>query len=287
MASETLTCSYYNSKRFDNTSTDESIHISTSNESSEEDFEVKSTDRKYLPKRLSTLSSSKRKPTRKPDPNTFNRNALMARENRRRKKEYVEKLEKEINIYRGTNKSLRKIFKKQSKIIEQLQEEKRYYRSIINNKSQILSVIKSLNTKECLFGMPLTNETPETSPSYTGFADNINLTNNNNNCDMDYNLTFGNHDSWEDILGCNSPFSEQTQQMPTMQLNNLQEIQSNIIDEHNYFNTKTFYDDNDDLYSDAGVCLHFTTGGKVSLEYCPTCHQKSSKKTFFNNQMDE
>uniref|UniRef100_W8BRZ8 BZIP domain-containing protein n=1 Tax=Ceratitis capitata TaxID=7213 RepID=W8BRZ8_CERCA len=65
-----------------------------------------------------------RMPTRRPNPNVHNRNALLARENRRKKKAHLEAMEKELEQVRGTNKQLKKALKQQMKAVGQLQREK-------------------------------------------------------------------------------------------------------------------------------------------------------------------
>ncbi|CAD7089825.1 unnamed protein product [Hermetia illucens] len=89
----------------------------------------------------SKSSSLEKLPTRRPDPNTSNRNALMARENRRKKKEYLTKLEEEVDEYKSENKKLRKILKQQFKMAEKLKHEKDYLRNVLANQTQITSLL--------------------------------------------------------------------------------------------------------------------------------------------------
>uniref|UniRef100_A0A034WH54 BZIP domain-containing protein n=1 Tax=Bactrocera dorsalis TaxID=27457 RepID=A0A034WH54_BACDO len=65
-----------------------------------------------------------RMPTRRPNPNVHNRNALLARENRRKKKAHLEAMEKELEEVRSANKQLKKALKQQMKAVGQLQREK-------------------------------------------------------------------------------------------------------------------------------------------------------------------
>ncbi|KAH8360087.1 hypothetical protein KR093_010644 [Drosophila rubida] len=72
---------------------------------------------------------TQRLPTRRPDPNVYNRNALLARENRRKKKAYMEAVEKELNETRSKNRWLFKALKKQFKLTQKLKIECDYLKS--------------------------------------------------------------------------------------------------------------------------------------------------------------
>lgn len=103
----------------------------------------------------------KRMPTRKPDPKISNRNAIMARENRRRKKEHMEELEKTVDEVQTENKKLRKMVQVRNSKITKLTQESLYLRSILANKTEIMSLLK------CLQG----NQTPITSSTLSFVAD--------------------------------------------------------------------------------------------------------------------
>ncbi|XP_055524089.1 uncharacterized protein LOC129717874 isoform X2 [Wyeomyia smithii] len=85
-----------------------------------------------------------RNPTRRPNPKISNRNALLARENRRRKKEHVENLEKELDELRQVNKDIRKEMKRKSKQVDQLTRERNYLKKVIANKSGIMKVLGAI-----------------------------------------------------------------------------------------------------------------------------------------------
>jgi len=167
------------------------IELSTTENDSSDDSGT-DTEEEFLPdmisecdftcKRLETITNNTditnkpkvgRRPTRKPDPNTCNRNALMARENRKKKKEYVEKLEKNISQYLKQQKKLQKIIKKQAKFIQRLQKEKHYFKNILSNKSEILSLVNAVKQNSQISNISNNNlinshnETPQTSPTYS------------------------------------------------------------------------------------------------------------------------
>ncbi|KAH8310629.1 hypothetical protein KR044_002287 [Drosophila immigrans] len=78
-------------------------------------------------------SGTQRLPTRRPDPNVYNRNALLARENRRKKKAYMEAVEKELDETRSKNKWLLKALKKQFKLTQKLKVECDYLKSSVTS----------------------------------------------------------------------------------------------------------------------------------------------------------
>lgn len=78
-------------------------------------------------------SGMARLPTRRPDPNVYNRNALLARENRRKKKAHMEAVERELNETRNANKSLLKALKKQFKLTNKLEKECQYLKNRLGN----------------------------------------------------------------------------------------------------------------------------------------------------------
>ncbi|KAM7361365.1 uncharacterized protein ACRADG_011491 isoform 2-T2 [Cochliomyia hominivorax] len=113
-------------------------------------------------------NGEQRLPTRRPDPNVYNRNALLARENRRKKKLYLEALEKELQMARKTNRALVKALKRQIKITKRIEQEKKYFEGLIANRSEILSLINALNFRS----------TTETESNNSPFSTTSNKLNN-------------------------------------------------------------------------------------------------------------
>ncbi|XP_076168611.1 uncharacterized protein LOC143147336 isoform X1 [Ptiloglossa arizonensis] len=83
-----------------------------------------------------------RGPSKRP---CLNRNALMARENRLRKKAYLEKVESKLSLYHQENKKLANIIKKQTIDIKRLSGEVAYLRSVLNNNTSITALLKTIN----------------------------------------------------------------------------------------------------------------------------------------------
>ncbi|XP_076758061.1 uncharacterized protein LOC143427650 isoform X1 [Xylocopa sonorina] len=83
-----------------------------------------------------------RGPSKRP---CLNRNALMARENRLRKKAYLEKIENKLSFYQQENKNLVNLIRKQGIHIKQLSGEVAYLRSVLNNNTSITALLKTIN----------------------------------------------------------------------------------------------------------------------------------------------
>ncbi|XP_043674086.1 uncharacterized protein LOC122631924 [Vespula pensylvanica] len=83
-----------------------------------------------------------RGPSKRP---CLNRNALMARENRLRKKAYLEKIENTLSYYEKENKKLAYTIQKQGKDIKRLTGEIGYLKSVLHNNTAITALLKTIN----------------------------------------------------------------------------------------------------------------------------------------------
>ncbi|XP_035743506.1 uncharacterized protein LOC118451241 [Vespa mandarinia] len=83
-----------------------------------------------------------RGPSKRP---CLNRNALMARENRLRKKAYLEKIENTLSYYEKENKKLVYTIQKQGKDIKRLTGEIAYLKSVLHNNTTITALLKTIN----------------------------------------------------------------------------------------------------------------------------------------------
>lgn len=90
------------------------------------------------------LKSIERMPTRRPNPKICNRNAVMARENRRKKKEYLEGLQKDVDQFQSENKKLRKLLGARNNMIAKLTHESMYLKSVLANKTEIMALLKTI-----------------------------------------------------------------------------------------------------------------------------------------------
>ncbi|CAD6993174.1 uncharacterized protein LOC101459423 isoform X2 [Ceratitis capitata] len=222
-------------------------------------------------------------PTRRPNPNVHNRNALLARENRRKKKAHLEAMEKELEQVRGTNKQLKKALKQQMKAVGQLQREKRYFQSVIANHKEIENLIKALNVRMHVQQQLSTANSPMlSSPGHSTCSQHLcqspnllkqsasvdnagwHAASTSENSDNDFMPSPTFNDTWSDLLEEDFGNKDLTQL-------------TTVGAEHSYAGkeqlpTSTSTDD------DAGICLHIRQG-KVSLEFCPTCSWNSNNYT--------
>ncbi|XP_078046943.1 uncharacterized protein LOC144475190 isoform X1 [Augochlora pura] len=83
-----------------------------------------------------------RGPSKRP---CLNRNALMARENRLKKKAYLEKIETKLSFYQQENKKLVNAIRKQGIDIKRLSSEVAYLRNVLNNNTSITALLKTIN----------------------------------------------------------------------------------------------------------------------------------------------
>lgn len=83
-----------------------------------------------------------RGPSKRP---CLNRNALMARENRLKKKAYLEKIENKLLFYQQENKNLVNIIKRQGIDLKRLTGEVAYFKSVLNNNTSITALLKTIN----------------------------------------------------------------------------------------------------------------------------------------------
>uniref|UniRef100_A0A8D9EJ33 BZIP domain-containing protein n=1 Tax=Cacopsylla melanoneura TaxID=428564 RepID=A0A8D9EJ33_9HEMI len=73
-----------------------------------------------------------------------NRNALMARKNRIKKKMYVEKLENTIQELRSNYESMQKQILEQNEVIARVTKENRYLRNVITNSSGLKQILQGV-----------------------------------------------------------------------------------------------------------------------------------------------
>lgn len=92
----------------------------------------------------SSMERIERQPTRRPNPKIFNRNALMARENRKKKKQHLETLERDVDKLKDENKTLRQKLQKRSTMVHKLRDEGLYLKSVIANKTSIMTLLRTI-----------------------------------------------------------------------------------------------------------------------------------------------
>lgn len=246
----------------------------------------------------STMSStgSKRRPTRQPK--CFTKNAMMARENRLKKKMYIESLEKEVAALKTENKKIASLVENQSFLISELRKEIRYLKSILANSADIsrlirsihentgMSVSTSLDDSLTLKQSPVskqsssTGKTPQTwdenSMSSPGSLDQV----PEDNIDMLLDDDVLRHpenllSESSDILPLGDNYYDMSLPFPLDEEKEQADVKDHSYSIKNNEDNKT----NDDV----GVCLH-VSNHRVSLEFCPTCSENAASNW---NKVDE
>lgn len=224
---------------------------------------------------VSSNMGIQRKPTRVPNMKIQNRNALLARENRKRKKEMMDSLEKTVGDLQTQNKKLLKMMKLKDSRTIKLEQEVRYLKSVIANRTEIVSVLKSLPK----FPSKALNNNIKIKDEMTSLKNSASDT---ASCE-----TFDDNDlevatEWDEIL--RNPFSSATDFTDIPKLEDIGLLSpassplSDISTEHNYFEKSSLMNND----SGAGVCVHINSG-RVSLEFCSTCHYNSTNSWIESN----
>nr|XP_022900392.1 cyclic AMP-responsive element-binding protein 3-like isoform X3 [Onthophagus taurus] len=109
---------------------------------SQEDSDYETTRSK---RKLSLLTTNYDDDLTRKRPRCFTRNALMARENRLRKKMYVESLERNMAKLTQENRKLKSKVENQSQMINQLTKEVRYVKNVLANSTDITTILRSIH----------------------------------------------------------------------------------------------------------------------------------------------
>lgn len=256
-------------------------------------------DCEYQPdnKRARTLTnvSIQRRPTRVPNMKIQNRNALLARENRKRKKEMMDSLEKTVNDLQCQNKKLLKMVKTKDSHTSKLEQEIRYLKSVITNRTEIVSVLKSLpkfptKSTQVIGGKnnTTTTSTGSETASCASLEDNGSVKATNDpfmptiiDDFLSSNLEVATE--WDEIL--RNPFTASTDFSDIPKLEDIGLLSpassplSEISTEHNYFERSSLMSTDSGT---AGVCVHINSG-RVSLEFCSTCHYNATNSWIESN----
>lgn len=281
-------------------------------------------------------SAIKRMPTRKPDPKVSNRNAIMARENRRKKKEHMEVLQKTVEDTQIENRKLKKMLSIRNNTISKLTQESLYLRSVLANKTEIMSLLRTIQGNRT----PITSSvlsfvadhnyqqtrvpavrrisdsssgcspassmspssyieddkengtvwTKHSDPFLSSFTEQTNFiftdleigshtdfTTTETSAAYDQNI---NDFQWENLLS-EPPFKSDSSPTNIADLRDIDDSEilstnsSNTVkNEHNYFNNPITNKVADTRVSSPGICLHVSSG-RVSLEFCASCHKNS------------
>lgn len=182
----------------------------------------------------------------------MSRNAVMARQNREKKKQYIKSLENKIEDLKHQNMDIDLKFQAKTKQCEALAKEVKYLRNVLANQSCISAVLKSIQlSKEIPFTSSLLNvsdkENVEASKKDVLKRKTSDI---NDNCDV-------------------------TSKGVYVRATGSQKSSSNELEQplSDYCIPPTPAASPEQL-SDAGVCLH-VSDNRVSLEVCSTCAENA------------
>nr|CAI5866540.1 unnamed protein product [Callosobruchus analis] len=253
--------------------------------SEDESIEDHCEDPGYVPHM--DIKNATKTSTRGRKPKCFTKNAMMARENRLKKKMYISKLEQDVDLLRKENKNLTAVVDNQSMLISDLRKEVKYLKSVIANSSDIGCLIRAINQntslplrtsldkKPCQSTEDIANPvqttvkqnlhpweekpvypcypTPEDDSHSLCSEQNIDDTLTSDLFDLEFPIEMPDEDLLKDLT-----FDEKNVPM---------------MEEHNYTNNN----DKENIEEEnVGVCLHVNKH-RVSLEFCPTCSENASQ----------
>lgn len=185
------------------------------------------------------------------------RNALLARENRRKKKAYVKGLEMKIMDLKQDAKKLRGVLGTQVTQIEELQSEIKYLKATLANAADIGSLVKRIRgpvqfaVAESKLPSTLTEPRP-LSPLDLDFPE------------CDYPLVFEDVDF--SLQNNNENIFEPVRSLPGKRM-----PAKTTFSDHNY---STMYGSDEETPNNIGVCLH-VSNKKMSLEFCSKCNESA------------
>lgn len=218
-------------------------------------------------------------------PKCFSKNALLARENRLKKKAYLAQLESSVESLKKENKKLSTVVDDQSYLIAELKKEMKYLKSVIANSSDISRLIRNINQSS---GMSVSSSLDENlslnnvyvtkqkepvsrkvAHPWDETASNIcNLTPNaspDQGLSDDFDNEFFNDLNFE--LGLDIPETDLLSDIFG------KSEQLNSFEDHTYTLKNQI---EGEIFDDVGVCLHVSKH-HVSLEFCSSCSEKAMK----------
>ncbi|XP_018321885.1 uncharacterized protein LOC108734731 isoform X1 [Agrilus planipennis] len=219
----------------------------------------------------------------------YSRNAIMARENRLKKKIYMQNLENENNRLKSENRSISAKLTKQSDVIIHLEREVNYLKGILANSSDLRQLMKNINI--CT-GMSVTSSLQNVYVSQEEKCFNSSKFVHQESVDTnfktpllssatvlpDYHHSTASEDDLfktseltDDLSSCleDGLFSDVI--IPTKNLDSEpEESNCDALNEHNYTISNEFEERN------GGICLHVSQH-RVSLEFCSICNENAAQ----------
>lgn len=218
----------------------------------------------------------------------MSKNAIAARENRLRKKQYIGDLEQSVRSLSAENRTLKSQVSTMQETVADLRTEVKYLKSVLANQSTLSALLKNIPT---VSGINLT--TSVSTDVTVAEVKKCRKRKNRNDSDAE-NIVQLPEDNNSDLpvgeidIDSDNTFSSET--MSTGGMCTRSKVKVPKLD-HSYATNNpavTRYQketqlkarergsvDNDDDNTGAGVCLH-VSGSKVSLEFCSECSRRAS-----------
>ena len=205
---------------------------------------------------------------------SLSKNALLARENRLKKKRYINGLEENLSEAKKENESLVEKLKEKDAAIEKLQKEIQYFKSILANVNEISGLIKTIKQESSI---PLTTSLAQTPCSLKRSAPDL----PHGNAIKKYRTSEGTNnsssflfdDDSDDWMPRSPPCTTQLDPESLDVLSNFSEEDINLFGD----NTPIPESSRLEASAKAGVCLH-VYDKKLSLEFCVTCATRAQEK---------
>jgi ATF/CREB family transcription factor len=207
---------------------------------------------------------------------SLSKNALLARENRLKKKRYINGLEENLAVAKKENEALVNKLKEKDDSIDKLQKEIIYFKSILANVQEISGLIKTIKQESSI---PMS--TSLSSPTYpvkrsaaevpnTLVSKKLKMERISESSSVTSNIF--EEDDCYDWMPSSPTCSTQLDAESLDVLSNFSEEDINLFGEDSLIPTER---PSEPLK--AGVCLH-VFNKKVSLEFCATCANRAQEK---------
>ena len=213
---------------------------------------------------------------------SLSKNALLARENRLKKKRYINGLEENLSVAKKENEGLVGKLKEKDDTIEKLQKEILYFKSILANVQEISGLIKTIkqespipmSTSLSLTTYPLKRAAAELSAVCNVKKMKMERVSESSSCSS---AIFDDDDCYDWMPrspSFNPSCSTQLDADSLDVLSNFSEEDINLFGEDAVIPTEPTQPPTP---LKAGVCLH-VFNKKVSLEFCATCATRAQEK---------
>ncbi|XP_067680929.1 probable basic-leucine zipper transcription factor D [Haliotis asinina] len=218
------------------------------------------------------------------EPKSMNKNAVAARENRQKRKRYIENIEKEVAQLKEENAALKMKVSCQSDSVEKLNEQVKYLQSVIANQSTISALLQNIqNTADVTLKSSWANMRKPVSDACSTLTSSgksienckSRLRKSKRKCVFES----------EGVLSQDKKLClEKENTNGNVQLTSDSESSPSVKKEVNSNSTAKTDQDvlNSNQQTSAGVCLH-VSGKQVSLEFCPACSKMASTTRFLDD----